>query len=77
MSFAEVLAAARELTADERHELLRELAETPVDEGIPEHLRQFIPPPGFVAEFWHPTTDAAGWEAIQQALAEIKAGGTT
>ena len=45
MSFAEVLAAANELTADERRELARELAEPPAD-GIPEHLRQFIPPPG-------------------------------
>jgi len=75
MSFAEVLAAAKELTADEQQTLARELALPPDD--IPEHLRQFIPPEGFVAEFWHPTTDAAGWEAIREALAEIQTGGTT
>ena len=75
MSFAEVLAAAKELTADEQRELARELA-LPSD-NIPEHLRQFIPQPGTVTELWHPTTDAAGWEAIREALAEIQTGGTT
>ena len=76
MSFAEVLAAARELTADERRELARELTAPPED-GIPEHLRHLIPPPGFVAEYWHPTTDEAGWEAIRQAMAEVTSGGAT
>ena len=75
MSFAEVLAAANELTADERRELARELRET--DDGIPEHLRHLIPPPGFVAEYWHPTTDEAGWKAIRQFFAEMKSGGAT
>ncbi len=76
MSFADVLAAANDLTADERRQLARELSEPP-DDDIPEHLRHLIPSPGFVAEYWHPTTDEAGWEAIRQFLAEMKSGGAT
>ena len=67
MSFAEVLAAARELTADERQELARELA---VQE-FPEHLRQLIPPPGTVTEMnWPIEASEQNLTARQRALAE-------
>ena len=71
MSFAEVLAAANELTADERRELARELIAP--DDGIPKHLRQFIPPPGFVAEmspFLH--VEGVDWDAVQQLIADAR-----
>ena len=72
MSFAEVLAAANELTADERRELARELAEPPED-GIPERLRHLFPPPGFVAEmspFLH--VEGVDWDAVQQLIADAR-----
>ena len=66
----DVAAAARALAA-------RTAAEVPDHlRGFPEHLHPLIPPPGSVVEVWSPvaTTDAAGWEAIQQMLGEIEAG---
>lgn len=74
MSFAEVLAAARELTADERKELLRELAEPlPIaGDGLPDHLRQFLPPSGAAIPYWKPDLTAEGWEQVQQLLAKLK-----
>jgi hypothetical protein len=85
VSFAELLDAARALPRDEQLRLANALLEhepAPAAE-VPEHLRPFpehlwplIPPPGAVVEVWSPvaTTDAAGWEAIQQMLREIEAG---
>ena len=71
MSFAEVLAAARELTADERRELARELSELPED-GIPDHLQHLIPPPGTEVPYWKPELTTKGWEQVQTMLAEMK-----
>jgi len=69
MSFAEVLAAAKELTADEQQTLARELALPPDD--IPEHLRQFIPQPGKVTEMnWPIEASAENIAALHRVLAE-------
>lgn len=73
MSFAEVLAAARELTADEQRELARELAE-PVGESDDEQLRRLLPPEGFVAEMnWPIEASEQNIAALQRALAEADA----
>ena len=65
MSFAEVLAAAKELTADEQQTLARELALPPDD--IPEHLRQFIPPQGAeVAMSPFLQVEGVDWNAVHQ-----------
>jgi hypothetical protein len=65
MSFAEVLAAAKELTADEQRELARELTAPPDD--IPEHLRPFIPQPGAeVAMSPFLQVEGVDWNAVGQ-----------
>lgn len=73
MSFAEVLTAARELTADERKELLRELAEPmpPVEEDP--LMRQFLAtfPPGTEIEInWPIEASARNIAALQQLFAD-------
>lgn len=79
MSLAEVLSAARALPRDEQLELISslnaELTPEPDPSEIPEHLRHLIPPPGTVVDIWLPTTDEAGWKAISNELARLKAGG--
>jgi hypothetical protein len=76
MSFAEVLAAARELTADERKELLRELTEPmPAVEDDP-LMRQFLAtfPPGTEIEMnWPVEATARNIAALQRVLAEPEA----
>lgn len=74
MSFADVLAAARELTADERRELLRELAEPTPPEDDP-LLRQFLAtfPPGTEIEMnWPIEATAENVNALQQLFADGK-----
>jgi hypothetical protein len=78
MSLAEVLTAARALPREEQLELVRSLETTeptPDPSGIPEHLRHLIPPPGTVIDIWLPTTDEAGWKAIQEELERVKTEG--
>ena len=71
MSFAEVLAAASELTADERRELARELSE-PDRETNDELLRRLMPA-GSEFEVWSPwdAHEAAG--VLQQLLEQERA----
>lgn len=78
MSLAEVLTAARALPREEQLVLIRSLNRdetTPNLSEIPEHLRHLIPPPGAVINTWLPDTDEAGWKAISDELARIRAEG--
>lgn len=71
MSFADVLAAANELTADERRELARELSDLPREEDplIKRFLETF--PPGVEIEMnWPIEASAENIAALRQVLAE-------
>ena len=72
MSLAEVLAAALALPAEERAELVRELANPQESSSILEHLRSLLPPPGAVLQHWKPELTAEGWQQVQQLLAESR-----
>ena len=66
MSLAELLPAIRALPAGEKVQLMHLLVDelggvTPAADDIPEHLQQFIPPPGTVVHTgWQVTVNAAG-----------------
>ena len=80
MSLAELLPAIRALPAGEKVQLMHLVVDElggpqPVADDIPEHLRHLIPPPGTVLHGgWRVTTDEAGMAAIEQALADLRAG---
>ena len=73
MSFAEVLTAARELSADERAELVRELA-VPQEPESEDALLARLFPPGCAFDVWSPFDAHEAAAALQQLLAQPREG---
>jgi hypothetical protein len=78
VSLAELLPAIRSLPRSEQVELLHLLIDgvaqpASPDDGIPESLRELLPPPGSVIPQVSPVfTDAAGLRVLEAVLAEGK-----
>ncbi|MBX9627464.1 MAG: hypothetical protein K2X82_26930 [Gemmataceae bacterium] len=77
MSLADLLPAIRALPVDDRrqlvHLLIDELAGPALPEDrLPEYIGEMLRHGGVVSAGSQITTDAAGWQAIQEAMAELK-----
>ena len=73
MLFADVLSAVRELSADERAELVRELTDPPVAEADTALLTRLMPA-GSTFEMWSPLFAPEAAAVLQQLLADSREG---
>lgn len=77
MSLADLLPAIRALPAGDRRQLMHLLVDElsgpalPQDE-LPEYIREMLRHGGVLSTGSQITTDAAGWQAIQEAMAELR-----
>ncbi|MBX9581463.1 MAG: hypothetical protein K2X87_14275 [Gemmataceae bacterium] len=78
MSLADLLPAIRALPADDRrrlvHLLVDELAEPapPVEDELPDHIRELLSYGGVINTGYQVTTDAAGFQHFLDAMSESK-----